>query len=300
MDESKLRETIATLAKQEKKQALAEVITEWLNPGHLTLELANLMLDAKSLNAGDSLLFKTRKGLKVRTLVPGQIPLRDEITVSERIAYVLDMADIAVNANLWDLESGELGTVAEIKSEMAAKFRDFYVNKLFTALSDSWNAVDTADNYADCSGSLSFTALKAMIDTINQTTAGAKVIVGTRAALTPITTFAGFWTNGSTTSPVDSVLEEIMRTGWLGTFYGVRVLALDQIYDNPISYTAMLPTDKVLVIGQNVGSFITYGPMNTKEYIDQRPTPPEWIYELYQQFGMIIHNMSGIGVLAVS
>jgi len=220
--------------------------------------------------------------------------------VSERMAYNLDMMDIAVNANEWELNSGELGTVADIKNEMAAKIRDFYMSKVFSALATGWNSVDTADNYTDCSGALNATALKAMIDHINQTTPGAKVIVGTRAALTPITTFAGFWNDGTTYDSIPSVLEEIMRTGWLGTYYGTRILALDQIYDNPLDYTAMIPSDKVLVIGKNVGSFVTYGPENTKEYTEMKTTPPTWVYEIYQQFGLFIHNAMGIGVLAVS
>jgi hypothetical protein len=300
MKEDEIRQAVAEVAKSGNRQALAEIITEWLQPQHLSMELMGRFLDTKSLKPGDSQLFKVRKGLHVRTLVPGQIPLRDEITVSERMAYMFDTADIAVNANEMEIQSGELGTIADIKTEMGQKFVDYYVGKLFTALSTVWTAATTSTNFADCSGDLNATSLKAMIDTINQTTGGAKLIVGSRVALTPITTFGSFWTDGTTHAWNNVVLEEIMRTGWLGNYYGVPVLAIEQLHDNFEDWNTLIPEDKVVVIGNKVGQFVTYGPMNTKEYTDMKPTPPVWNYELWQQFSVVILNAMGIGVLAVS
>ena len=59
----------------------------------------------------------------------------------------------------------------------------------------------------------------------------------------------------------------------------------------------MLPTDKVLVIGENVGEFITYGDVMTKQWEDMNVTPPQWMLELYQQFGLVLENCQGICVL---
>jgi len=163
--ENEFKVAVAEVAKSGDRKALAQVITEWLDPQHLTTDLMSLFLDSKALNVGDSQLFKVRKGMKVRTLVLGQIPLREEITVSERMAYNMDIADIAVNANEMEIASGELGTIQEIKSEMQAKLTDFYVGKSFTALSTIWTAATTATNFTDCAGPLNATALKAMIIT---------------------------------------------------------------------------------------------------------------------------------------
>jgi hypothetical protein len=59
----------------------------------------------------------------------------------------------------------------------------------------------------------------------------------------------------------------------------------------------MLPTDKILVIGRNVGEFITFGPERSKEYTDPRPTPSQWVWEIYQQFGLILDKVDGIYVI---
>lgn len=180
---------------------------------------------------------------------------------------------------------------------MSAKLRDYYLGKVFTALSTVWSAVNTPSNYTSVGGALTSTALENAIDHINQTTSGVKAVVGTRAALSPVTKFGAFWTDGGNTAEIPDNIREIMQTGWLGRYYGAPIIALDQIYDNPADYTALLPTDKVLVVGEGVGEFITYGDVRTKEWTDMRPTPPQWYLELYQQFGMIIDRADGIYVI---
>jgi hypothetical protein len=245
----------------------------------------------------DALVKKVRSGAKVRTLVPGSIHLASEITVRDRINYVLDGGDVKIHFNEWELESGELGSIDEIRNEMQASLRDYYMNKVFLALSTVWTVGNTPNNFTNVGGALTSTALKNAIDYVNQTTGGVRAVVGTRAALTPVTTFGAGWSDGSNLQAVPANISEIMQTGWLGKYYGAPILALQQTYNNPIDHTAQLPTDKVLVIGENVGEFITYGEVRTKEWTDMNPTPPQWYLELYQQFGMIIDRADGIFVL---
>ena len=225
--------------------------------------------------------------------------MASEVTVSERANYILDGVDVKVTFDEWDIENGNIGTIADIRKEMLMKVQDVYVNKVFTALSTIWTAGNTPDNYTSVGGALTATALETAINQINNTVGRAKAIVGVRSALTPITKFGAFWHDSvnSWTGAVDSQLEEVMKTGWLGTYYGVPIIALDQQWDNPEDYNALLPTDKVLVIGENVGEFITYGDVKTKQWSDMNPTPPRWYLENYQQMGLIIDNAMGIYVI---
>lgn len=300
MDELKLKESVASLLKSGDKAALAQLMVEWIQPQHITTDYISLLLNSKALNKGDSLVKKIRKGLKVHTFVPGSIHLAHEITVTERLNYILDGADIKVTANLWELEAGDIGTVGEIRTEMMAKLRDYYLGKVIAGLGTIWTAANTPLNFTDVGGPLTATALKNAIDRINQTTGGVKAVVGLRSALTPITTFGAGYTDGAGVSQVvPENIREIMQTGWLGRYYGAPIVALEQVYDNPDDYNPLLPADKVLVIGNNVGEFITYGEVKTKEYTDMRPTPPQWYLELYQEFGMVIDNADGIYVIKV-
>lgn len=299
MDEKTLKDAFASLVKAGDMSAVAALLVEYVDANHVPADIMNFLLPSRSMSIGDALVKKVRKGIKVRTLVPGRIHLASELTVSDRINYTLDGADVKVTANLWELESGELGTVESIKSEMEAKLRDYYLNKVFLALSTVWTSVNTPDNYTSVGGPLTATALKNAIDRINQTTSGVKAVVGTRAALTPITTFGAGWSDGTTTDwhSVPDNIREIMQTGWLGRYYGAPIVALNQVYDNPEDYNALLPNDKVIVIGENVGEFITFGDIRTKDYQDMRPTPPQQYFELWQQFGMIIDRAEGIYVI---
>ncbi len=298
MDEKKLQEKVASLLEEGDREAFAELITEFVQPNHITVDFISLLLNSRRLNPGDALVKKVRKGIEVRTLVPGSVHLASEVTVKERINYVLDGADVKVTFNEWELEDGHIGTVEEIRTEMMAKLRDTYMNKVFTALTSVWTVGNTPDNFINVGGPITSTVLEDAIDRINQTTSGVKAVVGIRSLMTPISKFGAFWDDGnSTVAEVPSQLEEVMSKGFLGRYYGAPLIMLNQIWDNPEDYNTMLPTDKILVIGEDAGEFITYGDEKNKEWVDMNPTPPQWMLEIYQQFGLIIDKAQGIYVI---
>jgi hypothetical protein len=302
MDENKaVLEAFASLAEDEsQRDALAEFIVEWIQPNHYTSEIMNLMLDTRSLNLGDALTKRVRKGIEVRTLVPGSVHLASEITVQDVANYMLDGADVKVHANLWDLENGEIGTVGEIRQEMLAKLTDFYITRVYNALTNVWNSTNTPNNYAE-GASLTSTLLKDAIEEVSYRTGGVRAVVGVKHSLLPITEFGGFWDDGADYwRGLDPQLQEIMRTGFLGRWYGAPIVGLQQLWKSPIDYTKTLPEDKILVVGESVGEFITYGPTREKQWNHMDPTPPWWVLEIYQQFGMIIDNAQGIYVIKLT
>jgi hypothetical protein len=308
MDEKKLNEAIASLIKDPtKRDALAAMIIEFVQPNHITTNFVGMMLNTRALKAGDMLFKKLRKGITVRTLVPGSIHLASEVTLNERANYVLDGADVKVTFNEWELESGQIGSVEEIRREMYAKLSDFYQNKIYTILSTVWTAANTPDYFTNVGGPITATALEDAIDTINQNSGGVKAVVGTRAALTPITKFGAFWNDGNTVGTdaqwagVDSQLEEVVNRGFLGKYYGAPLIALEQVYDNDMDYNKLiLPNNRILVLGHDVGEFITYGDVKVKQWTDMAPTPPQWFLEIYQQFGLIIDRAQGMFVLQIT
>jgi len=296
--DAELKKHVAELMASGDRKALAEMLVEYIEPNHITTDFVGMLLNTRSLKPGDSLVKKLRKGIEVKTLVPGTIPLASEITVTDRVNYVLDGAVVKVTCDEWELEQGEIGSVESIKREMAAKLKDYYQNKVFTALTTVWTALNTPSNFTSLGTAVTATALEDAVDRINETTSGAKAIVGTRAAMTPLTKFGAFWNDGGTQwAEYPEAIREIYQRGMIGKYYGVPLVVLDQIYDNPEDYNTMLPTDKILVIGENVGEFITYGPERANEYSDPRVIPPRWVFQSYQQTGMLIWNSNGIYVI---
>lgn len=303
MDKSKVKEAFAALAKDKsQRQALAEWIVEYVDPRHYTEDIVSLMLSTRRLNPGDALVKKVRKGIEVRTLVPGAVHMQSEITVSDVANYVLEGADVKVGANLWELESGELGTVESIRAEMQAKLSDYYITRVYNALSNIWTAGNTPNNYSS-GAAITATLLEDAIDEVNYRCGGVKAVIGVRKTMAPITKFGAFWDNGAGSPTVwgsEERINEVHRTGWLGNYYGAPIVGLKQIWKSPVDYTTTLPENKILVVGEDVGEFVTFGEVREKQWEDMNPTPPMWMLELYTQFGIIIDNAQGIYVINIT
>ncbi len=304
MVDKKVQEAYAALAGDpNQRQALAEFLIEWIQPNHYSRDVISLLLGTRALNLGDALVKKVRQGIEVRTLVPGAVHMASEITVSDVANYMLDGADVKVHANLWELESGEIGTVESIRTEMLAKLSDFYITRVYNAISNVWNGTNTPSNYAS-GAAITATLLENAIDEVTYRTGGVKAVIAARKTLLPVTKFGAFWDRGATSSNtfwgVDSQLEQVMKTGWLGTYYGAPIIGLRQVWLSPVDYTATIPENRVIVVGEDVGEFITYGPTREKQWDDMNPTPPVWKLEIYQQFGMIIDNASGIYIINIT
>lgn len=294
--EKELMEAVAEKAKHDKA-ALAEMLVEWVNPGHITTDFVGMLLNTRTLNPGDMLVKKVRKGIRVFTMVPGSIPLKSEITISERANYVLDMLQTSVTANRWELDAGQIGTVESIRTEMEAKLRDAIMGKVFTALSTVWTAANTANNFTSVGGSVTKTAMDNAINYINKTTSGVKAIVGSRAALTPMMDFVGWSTYDSTDAMSETVRNQYLQTGWVGSYLGNPVVTIEQEYNNPEDYTKFIPEDKILVIGKNVGEFINFGAPQSQEYTEMKMVPAQWNLTIYQQLGLLVDNADGIYVI---
>lgn len=297
-----VEKAFASVAKTEaSRNALASVIIEWVKPNHLTQELMSLFLDTRQLKPGDILMKKLRRPhIKVRQFVPGTIHIADEIEVTDRLNHILNSNVIKVMVNLWDLERGELGTVSEIRQEMTQALIDFYLSKVFDLLGTVWDATNTPDNYAEVSTTLTKTALDTAIDRINYRGGGVKSIVSVKNNLLPITEFAGFATYDSHKQMSDPIITEALREGWIGKYRGVNnILGLQQVWNNPLDNDPLIAEDFVLVIGNNAGEFITYGEPKWKDYTDMQPTPPYFVMEVYQQWGLIVDRAEAIYVIKI-
>jgi hypothetical protein len=73
MDETLKQEVAALMKDPSKREAFAEMITEFVQPNHVMTDFVGMLLNTRSLKPGDSLVKKLRKGIKVYTLVPGAI-----------------------------------------------------------------------------------------------------------------------------------------------------------------------------------------------------------------------------------
>ena len=303
MDEKKFKEAYAQVAKTDKR-ALAELIVEYVEPKHITQDIVGMFLNTRALNPGDALVKKVRRGIEVRQMVPGQNTLSSQITVKEVVNYNLDTAVAEVSHNEWEVESGEIGTVDQIRREMMAKLSDFYCVKVMNALY-TLATINDSTNFWYVSSPITRTTLEAAIDSIADIAGSVKSVVGRRTALAPITKFAGYRVGVGATEaagypvPVPSVLEEIRRTGWFGMYYGANFISLEQVYDNPFDRNPLIKDNLIVVIGDDCGEFITYGDVREDQWTDMATAPPTWHIRIYQQFGMLFDRMENVGIIRV-
>jgi len=251
---------------------------------------------------GDALVKKVRRGIEVRQLVPGQTTLSSQITIKDVVNYNIDQAYAEVRHNEWEVESGEIGTVDEIRREMMGKLSDFYVVKVMNALYTLATINDSTNFWY--TSSLTRSTLEDALDSIRDVAGDVRSVVGRRTALAPITKFAGYRLPVATevASPttgiaVPSALEEIRRTGWFGVYYGANFVSLEQVYDNDYDRNGLIKDNLIVVIGDSCGEFITYGDIREDEWTDMSTAPPTWHLRIYQQYGMLFDRMENVGII---
>lgn len=319
------RLALAELAKTDKT-AYAEVITEYVDPVYLTLDLAGAFMNTREMSFGDVLVKRFKGKYHVQQIVPGQITLAEQITIRDKAMSInLDILAAKAGYNTLELEHGGPAFTPEaVRRDVQASLREAVLMRTWNALGNIWNSTNASaltipgsstSNFIDASGPLTSAALDAAIDHVNFWSGGVRAIIGTDQALAPLTTFGQYQIISGTTNDfyvtqngvAPGTIRNVSPYGdgrdkGVETYRGVtNIVRIPQIFDrSEWPPRALLPTDFVLVVGENIGEFITYGGPQYKEYVDNEPTPPYWNYETWLQFGMMIWNARGLVKIKVT
>lgn len=318
------REALAELQVRDRK-AYAEVVTEYVNPVYLSLDLMGQFMNTREMSFGDIHVKRFKGKYHVQQIVPGQITLGEQITIRDKAyTYNLDILSAKALYNELELRHGGVQfTPEQVREDVRAALNEKLVMRTWNALANIWTTGNSTaltipgssnSNWIDASGALTSTALDAAIDHTNYWAGSVRAIIGTEAALAPLSTFGQyklvtgtnsdmfFSTNGQPYGTFNNGSPFGNGPKPVESYRGVsNIVRLKQIFDETeFPPTPLLPSDFVLVIGDNVGEFITYGGPQTKEWTDMEPTPPNWTYETWIQFGMMIWNARGITKIKVS
>lgn len=317
------RTALAELYVQDRK-AYSEVITEYVDPVYLSLDLMGQFMNTRELNLGEIHVKRFKGKYHVQQIVPGQITLGEQITIRDKaVNHNLDI--LAAKASYNELELANGGpqfTPEQVRTDVRAALDEKLVMRTWNALGNIWNTGNataltipgaTYSNFINAGGALTSTALDNAIDHVNYWSGSVRAIIGTEAALAPLSTFGQYRVIGTTFDNYVTIngqpagtLQNVSPFGngpkAVESYRGVsNIVRIKQIFDNTeFPPVALLPSDFVLVVGDNVGEFITYGGAQTKEYMDMEPTPPYWNYETWIQFGMMIWNARGIVKIEVT
>lgn len=319
------RKALATLAATDRA-AFAEVITEYVDPVYLTLDLANTFMNSRAMNFGEILVKQFKGKYHVQQIVPGQITLGEQVTVRNKaVSYNLDILGAGAMYNELELRNGGPSFTPEaVRNDVQKALAEKILLRSWNALANIWNTTNataltisgaTNSQFIDAGGPLTSTALDAAIDHVNFWSGRVRTIIGTEAALAPLSTFGQYkLISGSLSDNYVQIdgrpaftfqnVSPFQGTGGYGveSYRGVsNIVRVKQIFDETeYPPVPLLPNDYILVIGDDIGEFITYGGVETKEWTDMEPTPPYWHYFIYQQFGMMLWNARGLVKIKVT
>jgi hypothetical protein len=321
-----MRTALAELAAKDKN-AFAAVITEYVDPVYLSFDLVGQFMGTREMQFGDILVKRFKGKYNVQQIVPGQITLGQQIQVRDKAMSInLDILSAKAEYNTLELDHGGPSFTPEmVRSDIQKALNEKLTLRTWNALGNIWNAQNASaltipgsaySNFINVGGALTSTALDNAIDHTNYWAGSVRAIIGTEAALAPLTTFGQYkivsagnpiadnyvTINGQPSYTFQNVSPFGDGPKVVESYRGVNnIVRLKQIFDDTeYPPKPLLPSDFILVVGDNVGEFITYGGPQYKEYVDNRPTPPYWNYETWVQFGMMIWNARGISKLAVT
>jgi len=316
------RKAFAEAAAEDKK-ALAEMIVEYVDPVYLTLDIASAFMGTREMQFGELLVKRFKGKYHVQQIVPGQITLGEQITVRDKaVSYSLDILAAKAAYNTLELQhGGPQFTPERVRADVRAALQERVLLRTWNALANIWTAGNasaltipgaTYSQFINAGGPLTSTALDNAIDHVNFWSGSVKAIIGTEAALAPLSTFGQYQLIGGNNDYVTQngqpagTFQNVspFGTGPKGveTYRGVsNIIRLKQIFDETeYPPRPLLPNDFILVVGDNIGEFVTYGGPQTKEFVDNEPTPPYWNFETWLQFGMMIWNARGLVKIGVT
>jgi hypothetical protein len=311
---NELQKRVAEVAKHagsaNGKTAFSELITELVQPRHLSYELLRSFMPVVERKPGDYFARKIRKGrFRARTMVPGAQHLTDAMIYNAQFAYVTDRLIAGTSMNIMEVRNGELGTVDQIKDEVRKDLTDEIISKVFNLLTTVWNATNTPLNYVNATGTgLTATVLDAAIENLIEKAGNVNAIIGTRRAVYNLFNFAGYrevTPTGANTNgimPLQEILMERFNTGTVSMYNGTPVIIMPQILDNrlPTINRKLVRDDTVLLLGDTPGEIVLFGDPEDQEHLDTTKQPADWIYHTWQQYGLLVDRPEYMTVIEVA
>lgn len=315
MNDTELRKALAEYAKEagmspNGKSAFAETIIQMVEPNHLSLDLFRTFMPVRQVNLGDTTIRRVRRGrYGVQTMVPGTNHLVSQPTdVQDYHTYVFDRLIGGARESVWNLRNGDLTTIDGIRRQLQFDLTDNLVQKVFSLLTSVWNSTDTPDHYVE-TASLTYPVLDTLLENVMYTAGNVRAIIGTRRALLPIYKFAGWreyaYMDGTTSPiayPINDKLMEYLSTMRVSMYMGIPLIELPQIFANqlPNLRQALIPEDKILVVGDNAGEILMYGGVEYQDYTDMTIQPADYILNAWMSYGMIVDMPENLGVIKLT
>jgi hypothetical protein len=249
-------------------------------------------------------------------MVPGASHLTDVVAYNDQYLYAFDRIIAGTHANVMEIESGDVGTVADMRTDLRAALFNEIVSRVFTLLTTTWTEAAHPTRYEDLSGILTSTGLDAMIEAMEDDGLNVRTIIGTQKALRPLYTFSQFrqFELGGTATdraafPIEAAFNEFTNSRMVSRYDNISVVTLPQMRRNilPTIGTAeisktdlLLPDDKVLVLADAPGEVVLYDETKYQDYTDFKVQPANYQVHAWQAFALLVDDVESVGVLKLT
>lgn len=314
MNEQELRKAVAEKARSVRGTngncAYSQLITEYVNPRHLTMDILDAFLPVSTWDQGNYIARRMRKGrFRARTMVNGSQHLTDVPVWNTQFAFFTDSLISGFTMNVMEIEKGELGTLDDLKREVRLDLFDEIISKMFNMLTSVWSSTNTPNNYTNATATgLTVTALDAAIENIIEMAGSVKAIVGTRKSLLPLYDFASYrefvLSDNSTRVALrmEPVLLERYRTNKLASYHGAPIIEIPQVLEKrlPQVNRKLVRDDLVIVVGEDAGKAYLMGDLMTQDMTDLTKQPPDYSYWNWQKYSILVDRPELIHIIETS
>lgn len=273
----------------ETRQELAEVILIALEDTYNTFDISPRLFDVKNFSLSDQPTFKTKKkGIKAYWAAPNSYAPKSRNYNSE---VTMDFEELTVRpeALLSELQTGRLDSLASLVTDGKDAIEIAILQRVYEVLAQAYNATSNSDNYKAVNA-LDATALNAAISHVRKKVGGQPTIIADYDICTLIESFTGF-------SALEAVYTEIRDKGVLGKYRGCDIIYMPEILD-PVTQLSIVPTDKLMVVGQKIGYAATQGDSTVlqKQNIDDK----SWNCRIDKRIGYCVTKPEGLYVIEIT
>ena len=267
---------------------ISEIITQYLEDNFNKNDITQLVFDMKHFKLGQRPLFKThKKGIVAYKTAPDSlVPMSQNYeTEVEMSFYNLGVHPTCLKR---DLKTGRVDSFATLIKDAMEAVDIKRIEMVWELLAQVYNATSNKENYFK-TNTVNKTSLDGAINRVRKKVGGRPTIMGDYDLMTEIEKFEEF-------KGLEEVYKEIKNYGLLGTYRACKMVYMPEIL-NPVTQESIVPTDKIMVVGQKIGYAATLGDAETdhRNNFDDK----SWEYRYDKQIGHVVTKPEGLAVVHV-
>lgn len=293
MEDANLKKAQGILAKlastEEGRMEIAQLIVQNIEDDFNKFDIAPYIFETKKFALGDEALFKThKKGIVAYTTAPNAYVPKSQNYETE---FSMDFENLGVRPTclLQDLKTGRVDSLASLISGGKEAVELERMKAVYTLLAQTYNATQNEDNYF-VSNTVNKATLDAAINRVRKKVGGRPVIIGDYDLMTQIENFDGF-------KGIEDFYKEIKAHGVLGTYRGCKLIYLPEIL-NPVTGESIVPTDKIMVVGQKIGYAASKGEPVAEQ--EKNIDDMTWSARYDKRVGYVVTKPAGMCVISIS